>query len=143
MDEALPQKHIYLLIGEYKDSLKHLFTKLSNLLIPKILWIDYQIIQLPEFYTLFETQDFSPSHFFFLNVHSEELLNEIIKSGNLQSSKKYNFFTICINMFHYYHILPEIEFYLSKLSETFNILLLTRNKSIQILNSTTIDLIGE
>jgi len=143
MTELLTQKQIYLFIGEYKDSLTYLFNKLPNILIPKVLWIDYQIILLPEFITLFGRQDFTPSHFFFLNIHSEELLIQIIKSGILQNAKNYDFLTICINMFHYNHILPEVEFYISKLSESFNILLLVRNKSFEILNSTIIYLTGE
>ena len=143
MSDILVPKQIYLLIGEYRHSLKHLFNKMSNLLIPKVLWIDYQVIQLPEFNSLFKKQIFNTSHFFFLNIHSEEMLNQMINSGILQKAKNYGFLTICINMFHYYSLLPEIEFSLSKLSENFIILLLTRTKSFEILNSTVVDLSGD
>ncbi len=116
-------------IGEYFDNVKHfLEDQYLSILEPKILWIDCYVIPIIEVVLKLKDYQELKSSFFFLQPPTIEILENLLNSGELFSTKNQGFSTIIINIPEYCTIQNDCHILIIQLSKNMKIFLFMKEQ---------------
>jgi hypothetical protein len=113
-------------VGNYLDVIKHLLSEeYIELLKPKVIWIEYQVIPVFELSKALQNQPHLADQLFFLELPTIDALEQLFKSSELFSVSQHGFSTIIIHIMKYCLLPHDIQIRLRELGINYNVILIT------------------
>jgi hypothetical protein len=111
-------------IGQYHENVKHFLEKqYLDLLKPKVLWIDCNVIPILDLVTNLRNYPDLIGSLFFLQPKTLEIFENLINTGKLFSTKNQGFSTIIISIPDHCTIRNECNILLGELSKEMRVIL--------------------
>ena len=112
-------------VGNFLEVVKHLVSdEHIELLKPKVIWIEYQVIPVFELAKALRNQPHLADQLFFLELPTIVTLEQLFKSNELFSVSQHGFSTIIIHIMQYCLLPHDIQIRLRELGRNVNVILI-------------------
>lgn len=112
-------------VGNYLEIVKLLLSReYVELLKPKVIWIDYQVVPILELAKSLQNQPHLVDQFYFLELPTLNTLEQLLRSSELFSMVQHGFSTIIINIPQYCLLPHDNDIRLRELVKKINVILI-------------------